>query len=74
MGRKEGGRFKRDRTYVYLWLIHVDVWQKTTQYCNYPPIKNKINFLNKKKRKNMPTKYTLNTDVCMGKMCKLEYA
>jgi len=42
MGRKEGGRFKRDRTYVYLWLIHVDVWQKTTQYCNYPPIKNKI--------------------------------
>ena len=20
-------------TYVYLWLIHVDVWQKSTQYC-----------------------------------------
>ena len=19
--------------YVYLWLIHVDVWQKPTQYC-----------------------------------------
>ena len=28
-----GGRFKREGTYVYLWLIHVDVWQKTTQYC-----------------------------------------
>jgi len=28
-----GGRFKREGTYVlYLWLIHVDVWQKPTQY------------------------------------------
>ena len=25
-GNKEG-------IYVYLWLIHVDVWQKLTQYC-----------------------------------------
>ena len=23
-----GGRFKRERTYVYLWLIHTVVWQK----------------------------------------------
>ena len=22
-----GGRFKRERTCRYLWLIHVDVWQ-----------------------------------------------
>ena len=22
------GRFKREGTYVYLWLIHVDVWQE----------------------------------------------
>ena len=28
-----GGRFKREGTYVYLWLIHVDVWQNPTQYC-----------------------------------------
>ena len=28
-----GGRFKREGPYVYLWLIHVDVWQKPTQYC-----------------------------------------
>ena len=33
MGRKVGGRFKREGTYVYLWLIHVDVWQKPSQYC-----------------------------------------
>ena len=30
MGREEGGRFEREGTYVYLWLIHVDVWQKPT--------------------------------------------
>ena len=27
-----GGRFKREGTHVYLWLIHVDVSQKTTQH------------------------------------------
>ena len=26
-------RFKRENKYVYLWLIHADVWQKPTQYC-----------------------------------------
>ena len=30
---EEGGGFKREGTYVYLWPIHVDVWQKPTQYC-----------------------------------------
>jgi len=28
---KEGE--KKEGTNVYLWLIHVDVWQKTTQHC-----------------------------------------
>ena len=27
-----GGRFKKEGTCVYLWLIHVDVWQKPAQY------------------------------------------
>ena len=27
-----GGKFKREEIYVYLWLIHPDVWQKPTQY------------------------------------------
>ena len=31
--RGVGGRFKREGTYVYLWLIHVDVWQNPTQSC-----------------------------------------
>ena len=26
-------------THVCLWLIKIDVWQKQSQYCNYPPIK-----------------------------------
>ena len=27
-----GGRFKREWTYVSLWMIHIDVWEKPTQY------------------------------------------
>ena len=27
-----GGRFKREETYVYLWQIHVAVWQKPIQH------------------------------------------
>ena len=27
-----GGSFKREGIYVYLWLIHVDIWQKPRQY------------------------------------------
>ena len=33
MGREVVERFKREVTYVYLWLIHADVWQKPMQYC-----------------------------------------
>ena len=25
-----GGSFKREGPYVYLWLIHVDIWQAET--------------------------------------------
>ena len=33
MGKKVEGRLEREGTHVYLWLIHVDVWQKPTQFC-----------------------------------------
>jgi hypothetical protein len=33
MGWEVGGSFKREGTYVHLWLILVDVWQKPAQYC-----------------------------------------
>jgi len=32
MGREVGERFKREGTYVYLWLIHLDIWQNPSQY------------------------------------------
>ena len=33
-GGEGGGRGVQDGgTHVYLWLIHVDVWQKPSQYC-----------------------------------------
>ena len=44
MGWEVRGRFKKERTYVYLWLIHVDVWQKPTRYCKAVVLKLKINF------------------------------
>ena len=40
-----GRRFKREGTYVYLWLIHGDVWQKSTQYYKIIIFKLKIIFL-----------------------------
>ena len=43
-----GGRFKREGTHVYLWLIHVDVSQKTTQRYKAIILQIKI----KKRKKN----------------------
>ena len=33
MGREVGGKFRSEGTHVYLWSIHVDVWQKPAQFC-----------------------------------------
>ena len=41
--KKPGGRSKREVTYVDLWLIHVDIWQKPTQYCKAVILQLKIN-------------------------------
>ena len=41
------GRFRREGTYVYLWLIHVDVWQKPKQYCKAIILQLKIFFFKK---------------------------
>ena len=32
-GVGDGEGFRREESYVYLWLIHVDVWQKPRQFC-----------------------------------------
>ena len=42
-GWEVGGRFKREGTYVYLWLIDVDIWQKPTEYCKAIILQLKIN-------------------------------
>ena len=34
--------FRSEGTYVYLWLIHVAVWQKPTQYCKAIILQSKI--------------------------------
>ena len=45
-----GGRFKREGICVYLWLIHVEVWQKTTQFCKaiILQLKNKLKRIKKR--------------------------
>ena len=45
MGWQVRGRFKREETHIYLWLIHVDVWQKPTQYCKAIILQLKMNTL-----------------------------
>ena len=37
------GRDRKEGTYVYLWLIHVVVWQKPIQYCKATILQLKIN-------------------------------
>ena len=49
IGWDVGGKFKRKGTYVYLWLTHVDVWQRPTQYCKAIILQLKISKLKKKK-------------------------
>ena len=61
MGREMGKGFKRERSYVYLWLIHVEVWQKTTIFCKaiILQLKNKkrLKIFLKKKKKDCQEKY-----------------
>ena len=55
MGWEVGGSFKREGTYVYLWLLHIDTWQKPTQYYKAIILQLKINKLEK----------TLQSALCM---------
>ena len=44
-----GVRFRREGTYVYLWLIHIVVWQKSAPRCKAIIFQLKIKKLKKKK-------------------------
>ena len=46
-GRETGGRFKRDGTYVYLWLIHAEVGWKTAKFYKAIILQLKKNFFKK---------------------------
>ena len=52
MRREVGGRLKRERIYVYLWLTHVVVQQKRIQHCKAIILQLKIN----KKKLKLPFK------------------
>ena len=47
-GVGSGRKFQEEGDILYLWLIHVNIWQKPTQYCKYPLIKNKYFFKNRR--------------------------
>ena len=51
MGWEMGERFRREGAYVHLWLIHVDVWQKSNQSCKAIIVQLKINKLKKKSQR-----------------------
>ena len=55
VGREVGRRLKWEETYVYLWLIHVDILEKPTQYCKAIILQLKIS-LEKRKQKKKKTK------------------
>ena len=48
-----GGMFKTEGTYVYLRLIHTDVWQNPIQWCKAIILQLKINKFLKKKCKSL---------------------
>ena len=48
--KRTGREYKKAQSYVYLWWIHVDVWQKPIQYCKAIILQLKINKFNLKKR------------------------
>ena len=51
MGWDVGGSFKREGTYIYLWLIHVDISQKLIQCCRTIIFQLKTNIFIERKRK-----------------------
>ena len=55
-----GGKVKREGTYVYLWLIHVGVWQKAIQQYKAITLQLKINFKNYICKKEFPICLRLN--------------
>ena len=41
----ENSDIQSEGTFIYVWMIHTDVWQKPTQYCKAITLQLKINIL-----------------------------
>ena len=65
------GEFRREGTYIYLWLIPIDVWQKPMQYCKATNFQLKKNFFKVKSESNNTLKrsYTM-TKWALSQGCK----
>ena len=48
MAWEVGKRFRMEGTYVYLSMIHINIWQKPTQYCKAIILQLKIDQFSKK--------------------------
>ena len=57
MGMELRRRFKREGTYVYLWLICVDIWPKPSQYYNIIILQFKTTKFLKMKTTEYPNRY-----------------
>ena len=57
-----GRRFKRERTYVYLWQTHVDIWQKPMQYCKAIILQLKIMNFKKRTKENASERWLVAPD------------
>ena len=70
-----GGRFKREGLFIlmyeYLWLIHVDVWQKPTQYGK--AIILQLNFFKNKKHIKLKRKKKQTMVANLGKKTASEH-
>ena len=51
-------KVKREGPYVYQWLVHVDIWQKTTKFCKAIILQLKKMTHEKNKLKNGKNKYS----------------
>ena len=73
MGREMRGRFKREGIYVYLWLIHVELLQKTTKFCKaiILQLKKKTNKKGEKKTfsESEKTTYRIVDNICKSYNC-----
>ena len=52
-GKGDEREFQERGVYVYLWLIHVEIWQKTTKFCKAIILQLKINKLKKKLQQHL---------------------